>query len=126
MSSYRKDGINYEVYGEDMTMLVSKTIVVHEGEACKLNSRVLSVRERDYLPPGWMKLRIRNRPVLQPEPVNASGDWMSLFDSDKEEKLPYAVCHSSEPPEVISVDVQRLRLIMPTKWSKMKLTLHMR
>ena len=76
--------------------------------------------------PGWMKLRIRNRPVLQPEPVNASGDWMSLFDSDKEEKLPYAVCHSSEPSEVISVDVQRLRLIMPTKWSKMKLTLHMR
>ena len=33
-----------------MIMLVSKTYGVDEGEACKLNLRVLSVRERDYLP----------------------------------------------------------------------------
>ena len=49
MSSYRKDGINYEDYEKDMTMLVSKTNGVDEGEACKLNSRLLSVPTHNSL-----------------------------------------------------------------------------
>ena len=34
---------------------------------------------------------------------------MSLLDRDTGEKLLYAVSHSSEPPQVLDVEVQRLR-----------------
>ena len=93
-----------------MLKLVRKTNDVDGGYACKLNLQVLSIKEKDNLPSGWMNLRTRNRPVLQPEPVNTSGDRMSILVPEKEEVLPYAACYSSESPQVMDVGLQRLRL----------------
>ena len=71
---------------------------------------MLSIKEKHNLPSGWMNLRTRNKPVLQPEPVNTSGDRMSILVPEKEEVLPYAVCYSSESPQLMDVGLQKLRL----------------
>ena len=70
MTSFPRDGVYYEEFEEIMRKLVSKTNNVDEGDDSKLNLLVLLMMEKDYLPSGWMKLRIRDRPVLQPEPVS--------------------------------------------------------
>ena len=44
-------------------------------------------------------------------PVNANGDRMSILDCEEEDELFYAVSHSSEPPQMLDVEVPRLRLM---------------
>ena len=82
MSSYRKGGTYYEGNGEDMTMMNKTMKEVNDAKVSKLELQMLSVEEKDYLPSGWMKMSIWDRPGLQPEPISTVSGWISILDRD--------------------------------------------
>ena len=107
LSSYRKGGVYHDDFGEDATILVGLKKDVNESKVFKSRLQVLSVREKDNLPSGWMKWQL--------DPVSTVGGWMSILVRDKKGELFDAVSHSSEAPQVMGMDVKLRHRFMSRK-----------
>ena len=63
--------------------------------------------------------KVYRRSTLYFGPVCVNEDRMSILDHEKEDKLFYAVSHSSKSPQVLDIEEPRLRLMpMEGRWPK--------
>ena len=55
--------------------------------------------------------KVYRKSTLYLGPVSVNEDRMSILDHEKNDKLSYAVSHSSETPPVMDIEEPRLRLM---------------
>ena len=107
VSSYRKGGVYYEVYGKEAMMLIKTMKDVVEAEVHRSGGQVLSSLE--YLPEGWCKLSLRVISLFEFRWLSVTSNRMSILDPSLGMELLYAVYYVSEDSRVLDVVVQRLR-----------------